>query len=138
MTTLRKAIRYTSWVWFCLMLPVNLSGCWSYISPEAQDTFQRHSRPFSVTVFPVNVVKGATVEHDEDLALKIVMFLRREKLAEPVPGSTAIDIPVEWGHNQAGMAKKSAFAFASEVKKTAIQTEYALLAEILCNGNETR
>ena len=135
--TLNKVIRRTAWLLMCLLLPITFSGCWSYISKEAQHKFQDLEEPFSVSVYPVNVVKGTTVEHDEDLARKVVTFLRQEKLAEPVLGTAVVEIPVRWRHNQAKMAEQSANAFAAKVKKAAIQTDYALLVEILCNKNET-
>jgi hypothetical protein len=115
-----------------------LGGCWSYISKEAQRNFESREGPFSVTVYPVNVVKGATVAHDEALARKVMAFLQRENLADPVLGSVAAELPVRWGANQAKMAQQSAIAFASQVKEGGIQTDYALLAEILCDANEAR
>lgn len=135
MITLRKAMRRSMWLWF--LLSITLIGCWSYISKEAQHRFQALEGPFSVTVYPVNVVKGTTVEHDEDLARKVMTFLRQENLADPVLGTAAVEIPMKWGRNQAKMAQQSAIAFASKVKETGIQTEYALLVEILCNTSET-
>ena len=134
MKALREAMRCSMW----LFLLFTLIGCSSYISKEAQHRFQALEGPFTVTVYPVNVVKGTTVEHDEDLARKVMTFLRQENLADPVLGTAAIEIPVKWGHDQAKMAQQSAIAFASKVKETGIQTEYALLVEILCNTSETR
>jgi hypothetical protein len=136
MKTLRKAMRRSTWL--CLLLSISLTGCWSYISREAQHEFQALEGPFSVTVYPVNVVKGTTVEHDEDLALRLMAFLREENLANPVLGTAAVEIPVTWRRNQAKMAQQSAIAFATEVKTTGVQTEYALLVEILCNSTETK
>ena len=125
-------------MWLWLILSISLTGCRSYISREAQNRFQALEGPFSVTVYPVNVVKGTTVEHDEDLALRLMAFLREENLANPVLGTAAVEIPVMWRHNQAKMAEQSAIAFATEVKATGVQTEYALLVEILCNPTETK
>jgi len=120
-----------------LLMSMSLSGCWSYISQEAERKFKGREGRFSVTVYPVNVVKGGMVEYDLDLAHKVVTLLSQENLADPVLGTTAIEIPVKWGHNQALMAQQSANAFASKVKETQIQTDYALLAEILCDPSET-
>jgi hypothetical protein len=137
MEPLRNDIRRAAWL--CLLLPIVLSGCfWSYISEDAAREFQSREGAFSVTVYPVNVVKGTTVDHDGDLARKLVAFLRQEKLAEPVFGDTAIEIPFKWEHNQAKMAERSANAFASKMTVAGLQTEYALLVEILCDGTETR
>ncbi len=136
MIILKKAMPCTTWSW--LLLSITLVGCSSYISKEAQNRFQALEEPFSVTVYPVNVVKGGTIEHDEDLARQIVTFLQQENLADPVFGTAAIEIPVDWRHDQAKMAQQSAIAFASNVKETGIQTDYALLVEILCNTDETK
>jgi len=135
MTTLRKGIRFT--VWLELMLTIALGGCWSYISKGAQHKFESREGPFSVTVYPVNVVRGGRLEHDEDLGHKLVTFLREEGLADPVSGTPAVEIPVKWRPNEAKMAQQSATAFAAKVKEAGIQTDYALLAEILCNPDET-
>ena len=122
----------------CILLLITLTGCSSYILKEARQTFQALEGPFSVTVYPVNVVKGPTVEHDEDIACQIMDFLRRENLADPELGTVAAEIPVKWRHDQSKMAQQSAIAFASIVKETGIETEYALLVEILCNRSETK
>ncbi len=137
MISLRKVMRCS--VWLLLLISIILIGCSSYISKEAKHRFQAIERPFSVTVYPVNVVLGeSTVEHDKDIARKIIMFLRKENLADPVLGRTVVEIPVKWGNDQSGMAKRSAITFASIVKEIGIETEYALLVEILCNQSETK
>jgi len=136
MTTLRKYRRCA--VWLSLLLSITLIGCWSYISKDAQHKFKALEGPFSVTVYPVNIIKGPTLEHDEDLARRAMTFLSQENLADPVLGASAIKMPVKWGHDQAKMAQRSAKAFASKVKDAGIQTEYALLIEILSNPGETQ
>ena len=118
-------------------LAIVLGGCWSYVSREAQHRFESREKPFSVTVYPVDVVLGDRVEHDEELGAKLVTFLRDEGLADPVSGTAEIDVPVDWQGNEARMAQLSANAFAAEVKKSGIKTDYALLAQILGNGEET-
>jgi hypothetical protein len=136
MKTLRKAMQRSTGFW--LLLLISLTGCWSYVSKEAQHRFLAVEGPFSVTVYPVNVVKGTTVDHDEDLAVRLMAFLRQENLANPVLATAAVEIPVTWRHNQARMAYQSAVAFADAVRTTGIQTEYALLVEIFCNPAETK
>jgi hypothetical protein len=136
MKTLGKGMRRSTWLW--LLLFICLTGCWSYVSKEAQQKFLALDGPFPVTVYPVHIVKGTTVEHDEDLATRLIAFLREENLANPVLGTAAVEVPVTWRHNQARMAHQSATAFADEVKKTGVQTEYALLVEIYCNPAETK
>ena len=86
----------------------------------------------------MNVVKGNKLVHDVDLAQKILALLREEKLAAPVLTTTPAELPVQWRANQAKMAQHRAKAFAETVKKDVIQTDYALLAEILCNADETQ
>ena len=122
----------------CLLLPVALAGCWSYISTEAHSRFQGRTSPVSVTIFPVNVVKGRTLVHDAALAQKLAALLQRETLADAVAATAPAKVTVEWGMNQARMAQRSAKAFAALVQKSSIQTDYALLAEILCNPDETQ
>lgn len=121
-----------------VLLPVAIGGCWSYISTEAQGRFQARSTPVSVTVYPVQVVKGGQRLHDTALAGRLATMLREEKLASPQLATTPVAIPVQWGANQAKMAQRSANAFADAVRSAAIPTDYALLAEILCNPDETQ
>jgi len=135
MQTLMKTSK--CWACLCLLFPIAFCGCWSYISKEAAQRFESRQGAISVTVYPVNVVRGDTVEHDADLAGKLMTFLRQENLAEPVLATESANISFKWGHNQAKMAQQSAIAFASTVKEAGIQTEYALLVEILCNKSET-
>jgi hypothetical protein len=125
-------------VWLLLILFLPLGACFnSYISREARQAFQNHARPFTVTVYPVNVVRGPEVVHDAELGRQIADFLRREGLADASVGLPAMEIPVKWGHDQAGMAKRSAESFAARVEEANIGTDYALLVEILCNPDET-
>lgn len=136
MATIRKHARRAAWLW--LLLPVVLSGCWSYVSKDAKQQFQGREGRFSVTVYPVNVVRGTTLEHDPDLAISVMTFLNEEGLAQPMLADAGIEIPVTWGSNQAKMAQQRAQAFARAVKEAGIHTEYALLVEILCDARETR
>jgi hypothetical protein len=125
-----------SWV-AMLLCSVVLAGCWSYLSPGAQQRFEVRPGAFSVTVFPLHVVRGSVLVHDSVLQDKLVAMLWEEKLADPVAGRQSIDIPVRWGANQAKMAQQSATSFAAKIRETGIHTDYALLAEILCNADET-
>jgi len=113
-----------------------LSGCWSYLSKEAREKFETRDGVFSVTVYPVSVVIGQERVHDEQLAAEVIAFLAKKKLADPVMGTGFIDIPVKWGRNQAKMAQRSAINFSDQMKGEEIQTDYALLVEILCNSSE--
>ena len=114
-----------------------LSGCSSYVSKEAREKFERRDGAFTVTVYPVSVVIGQERVHDEQLAAEVIDFLAKEKLADPVMGTDFIDIPVKWGIDQAKMAQRSALKFSDQMEGEDIQTDYALLVEILCNSSET-
>ena len=120
-----------------LLLSIFFSGCGSYISKEAQQTFNNHEGPISLTIYPVNIVKCESIENDRDLAMQVKKFMQKENMADAVIAENAAQISFEWGINQAKMCQQSAIAFARVVKEDAIQTEYALLVEILCNANET-
>lgn len=135
MSRIRRAGRCS--IWLLLLSTLVLTGCAVYISDEARRQFRSLDGPFTVTVFPVNVVKGNSLEHDAGLADKVATFLRQEDLAEPVVGTKAAVFPVKWRASQPDMAKESALAFASVVKETGIRTDYALLVEIICNVPET-
>ena len=119
----------------CFMMLI-LSGCWSYVSKEAREKFETRDGAFSVTIYPVSVVLGSERVHDEQLSADLINYLRQEQLADPVMGSRVIDMPVKWGHDQSKMAKTSAINFSNQMKEEEIQTDYALLVEILCNASE--
>ncbi|MDP2359831.1 MAG: hypothetical protein Q8O14_03645 [bacterium] len=112
-------------------------SCSSYIAKNAARSFQARDGVVSVTVFPVHVVKGGTREHDVELARHVAEFLRAENLADPTLDPTVIEIPVHWRIDQSKMAQESALAFAAKVKEQGIQTDYALLGEILCVPDES-
>lgn len=114
-----------------------LSGCWAYVNKEAMQKFQNRQQDFRVTIYPVNVIRGNETRHDVELAAQLQKFLQMQNLADPVLGKNTHEYEFLWGHNQAAMAKRSAQAFASQVAKDNIDTDYALLVEILCNQGET-
>jgi hypothetical protein len=116
---------------------IALAGCWSYVSPEAQQRLQSRHERISVTVYPMRVIRGPVIDQDEALARRLVAFLAEQGIADAVLGAPPIDTPFRWGHNQAKMAQASAVAFAATVERAAIGTQYALLVEILCNPTET-
>lgn len=108
-----------------------LFGCWNYVSKEAHKTFESRDQPFSVTVFPVNIVRGEKVDHSMFLARQIAKFLQDEELAIPTFVREPIQYPFTWYRNQAKMAENSARAFAASIEENGIETDYALLIEIL-------
>ena len=74
---------------------------------------------------------------DFALGRELVEWLNAQKIADAKFGRPGVPIPVKWSANQAKMAEQSAQAFGAWVKQANIATDYALLAEILCNRNET-
>lgn len=137
MQMMKRNVHQTTLSWIIVLtLFLFLTGCWSVISKEAKEKFKSRQGPFSVTVYPIHVIKGQSVEHDQKLSKKLVDFLKEENLANPVLSDDPIDVPIQWGRNQARMLQKSAETFSQEVTKAGIETEYALLAEILCSKDE--
>lgn len=116
---------------------IMISGCWSYYSDEAHELFKNRSELISVSVYPVRVVAGQSAEYDSSLAALLVESLNQNSLCQASYYPAALDIPVEWGRNQARMSQTSALAFAEQVKDHAIESGYALLVELLCNPDET-
>jgi hypothetical protein len=115
-----------------------LSGCWAYVNKDALRTFESRNSLITITVYPTNVVKGEAISHDTSLSDKVVWFLDEENLALPELGEANFSYAFELISNQAKMSKRSAEAFAGQVKSDNIQSDYALLVEILCNSAETR
>jgi hypothetical protein len=136
MSRLRHIPRATAGL-VLLCASIALGGCWSYVSPEAQQRWQARQGRVTVTVFPVHVIRGPVVEQDAALARRLAALLGELGMAEAVVGTPSVEAPFQWGHNQAKMARSSAQAFAAHVEKASIGTQYALLVEILCNPAET-
>ncbi len=114
-----------------------VTGCSSIVNKDAQRIFQERKAPISVTVYPVNIVIGDIMLHDRDIARRVVTFLQDENIADPVLGNINHIYPFKWGINQAKMFSRSGEAFAYQVKNDDIQTDYALLVEVLCGGSES-
>jgi hypothetical protein len=111
-----------------------LFGCIP-VSKEAERRLENRSEPFSVTVFPVNIVFLDKSEHNAELADRIIEFLKKEGLAKGVPSKEDEDYGFERSRNQAKMAENSGRGFIEFVKKRNIETDYALLVEILAGGS---
>ena len=115
-----------------LFAAVLVSGCYKYISPEASEALQARAEPFSVTVYPVNVIRPpGTLEPDTGLAEKVVAFLETEGLANPVLVQEPVRYDFVFSPNQAKIVAHSAKAFAARVSEAGIATDYALLVEIM-------
>jgi len=113
-----------------------LPGCYSYISPEASKEFHARVDPFSVSVYPVNVIKPpGTIHQSIRLAEKVVTFLETEELAKPVLLKERVRYDFVFSTNQTKIVANSAKAFAAQVREAGIGTDYALLVEIMILPN---
>ena len=120
-----------------ILLGVFVASCNFPLSKAAAKQFNNRPGPFTVTVFPVRIVSGGAAEYDKDFCHELVAWLQAENIAWGETSAVAIEFPVQWHRNQARMLKESASAYADQVKGMDIQSEYALLAEILCNRDKT-
>ena len=119
-----------------LLLVLLLSGCHSYLSPEASEKFNARTEPFTVSVYPVNVIKPpGTIHPSIPLAEKVVTFLETEELAKPVLVKEGMRYDFVFSANQTKIVANSAKAFAAQAKEAGITTDYALLVEIMMMTN---
>jgi hypothetical protein len=119
-----------------LLVVLLLSGCYSYLSPEASEEFNARTAPFSVSVYPVNVIKPPGTLHPSiPMAEKVVTFLETEELAKPVLVKERVQYDFVFSPNQTKIVANSAKAFAAQVKEEDIATDYALLVEIMMLSN---
>jgi len=115
-----------------LIAALLMSGCYTYISPDASKEFNARSDPFSVSVYPVNVIRPpGTIQPNIRLAEKLVTDLETEKLAKPVLVEEPVLYDFVFSPNQAKIVANSAKAFAAQVREVGIGTDYALLVEIM-------
>lgn len=121
------------------LLLIALTACWAYITPKAQKHFKARQASFSVTVYPVNIsCIGKGTQGDFRLGQELADWLNAAGIAEARLIRPGAPIKVKWHANQAKMAQESAKSFGSWVREAKITTDYALLAEILCNQSETK
>ena len=119
-----------------LVVALMLSGCYSYISSEASKEFNARVDPFSVSVYPVNVIKPpGTIHPSIRMAEKLVTFLETEELAKPVLVKEPVLYDFVFSPNQTKIVANSAKAFAAQVREAGIGTDYALLVEIMMLPN---
>jgi hypothetical protein len=119
-----------------LIVAMLLSGCSQYISPQASKEFNGRADPFSVSVYPVNVIRPpGTIQPNIRLAEKVVTFLETEELAEPVLVKEPVLYDFLFSPNQTKIVAHSAKAFAAQVRDAGIGTDYALLVEIMILPN---
>ena len=119
-----------------LVAALLLPGCYPYISPEASQEFNTRVDPFSVSVYPVNVIRPpGTIHPNVQLAEKVVTFLETEELAKPLLVKEPVLYDFVFSANQAKIVANSAKGFAAQIKEAGIETDYALLVEIMILPN---
>ncbi|MFC1543028.1 hypothetical protein ACFL4K_00650 [Candidatus Neomarinimicrobiota bacterium] len=124
--------------WTVLLAFLLLMGCGgSIISDAANTLFYENLEPFSITIYPLHVVRGQSIDHDPILAERLAGWLQEQSQALPFVAKDTISVPIEWGVNQARMLRRSAETFSARISESAIETEYALLVEILSNPDES-
>jgi len=114
------------------------AGCDRVVSEQAQSRFRARSGPFSVTVFPVQVTTGSQVDHDKALAKRFSEFLRSSQLAVPRLSSRSIKKPPFFSISETKRIRLNARYLIRTVDAMDLDTDYAFMAEIVCNPNETR
>lgn len=120
-----------------LSLGLLITSCSSIINTKCAKFFHDREGSFSVTVYPVHIILAQKeIQADFDLAQTIIDSLNRRGIAEAIASNSDVNIPVEWIANQAKMFKTSGAAFAELVSGANLETDYALLVEVLCNSNE--
>ena len=121
-----------------ILFVLALTGCARYISKDAKRAFEKRPGTFSVTVFPVNIVRGfSLVDQDGELADRLARFLIDEGYADAIVDPVGADIVVKRSVSQPNVMKNSAVQFSPIVREREIRTEYALLVEIFLNHDQT-
>ena len=119
-----------------LVVVLLMSGCYSYLSPDANEAFNARTEPFSVSVYPVNVIKPpGTIHPSIPMAEKVVTFLETEELAKPLLVKERVRYDFVFSPNQTKIVASSAKAFAAQIREMSISTDYALLVEIMMLPN---
>ena len=113
------------------------TGCKSLISKDAAAEFSAKKETVTVKVYPVRVIKGNNIENDFALAQELAGEFKAFSNLNFVQSADSFSIPFQWRHNQAKMMSESARGFSSCVAKADINTDYALMVEILGNKEET-
>lgn len=121
-----------------VLLLLFIVGCDQVVSEEARQRFQSRSGAFVVTVYPIHVVTGDHVVHDKELARRLAVFLRFSHLADPEIASKPVDKPAYRSASETERIRLNARHLERAVKRTDLGTDYALMAEIVCNREETR
>ncbi len=120
----------------CVIVFISV-GCKSLESKDASAKFINEKESVSMLVYPVRVIQGGKIDNDPNLSQKLISQLSEFDKIKFVTTNDTLSIPFQWRHNQARMLRQSATGFSAGITKANIETEYALLVEILGNGEET-
>jgi hypothetical protein len=134
----RRKFKICLAVWGLLVLIIAGSCGSKYPETPTETKFVNRTGVFSVTVYPVNIVIGDSIACDSMLAVKIAEFLKKEGLAEPSLGPVLLAPLKKWEGNQMRLSEHASSAFAAHLRQASIQTEYALLVQILCRPSDAK
>ncbi len=121
-----------------LIFLVAAAGCDRVVSDEARRRFETRTGPFSVTVFPIHVIAGNQVDHDTELAEWLVEFLRASHLADPIIAAEEIKMPAYYATTETKRIRLNARYYKRVLDQIDLATDYAFMAEIVCNPDKTR
>ena len=113
-------------------------GCDQVVSDAARRQFESRNSPFAVTVFPFHIIAGNQLSHDQDLARRLAEFLNSSHLAEPITASEQINMPAYYAVTETKRIRLAARHFQRALDHMDISTDYAFMAEIVFNPEESR
>lgn len=122
----------------CLLLIFTVSACDQVVSDEARRRFQNRTDPFTLTVFPVQVITGSRVTHDKELARRVSDFINAAYPADSRTAARPIQKPAFYGVAETRRIRLSARYLSRAIQGMDLNTDYAFMAEIVCNPDETR
>lgn len=120
----------------CILIALSV-GCKSLISKDASSKFINEKETVSMMVYPVRVIHGNKIDKDPALSNQMIGQLSGFDKIKFIPTNDTLSIPFQWRHNQAKILRQSAAGFSSGIVNSNIDTDYALLVEILGNSEET-
>jgi len=115
-----------------------VTGCDQVVSDEARRRFEQRTGSFTVTIFPIHVISGNQLSHDQALARRLAEFLSTSHLAEPIVASEPINIPAYYRVAETKRIRLAARHFQRTIDQVDLTTDYALMAEIVSNPDKTR
>ncbi len=114
------------------------AGCDNVVSDRAEARFKGRAGPFTVTVFPVQIISGSSITHDKKLAERLSGFLKQKKIAFPEVSGRPVEIPVYPGIAETKRIRISAGYLEKKVDFLDLSTEYASLAQIIRKPEKDR